>query len=45
MAAPYANFGTMTSILMTDVVNKTLYSTHFHIAPKGVTSTPLFPMI
>jgi hypothetical protein len=44
MAAPYANFLTMTSILMTDVVNTTIYSTHFHIAPKGVTSTPLFPM-
>lgn len=43
--APFANFGTMIAIFMTDTVNTTLYSTHFHIAPRGVTSTPIFPMI
>jgi hypothetical protein len=43
--APTANFGVMTAIWMTDAVNKTIYSTHFHISKFGPTTPPLFPMI
>lgn len=43
--APVGSFGLMTSLLMTDLINTTIYSSHFHISPRGPTSTPIFPMI
>jgi hypothetical protein len=43
--SPLGFFGTMTAVWMTDVINKTIYSTHFHIAKGGPTTPPLFPMI
>ena len=45
MAAPLGNFLIMTSILMTDVVNTTLYNFHQHPAPRGITGFPTLPMI
>jgi len=43
--APLGNFGVMSAIWMTDVINKTIYSTHIHKAPRGITSTPILKMI
>lgn len=43
--APVGTFGLMAATLMTDLINKTIYSTHFHKAPKGFTGTPIFKMI
>jgi hypothetical protein len=43
--APLGNFGVMTAIWMTDAINKTIYSTHFHFARGRPTTPPLFPMI
>ena len=45
MAAPFGNFLIMTSILMTDVVNTTMYNAHQHPAPRGITGLPTLPMI
>lgn len=43
--APVGTFGLMTAVLMTDVVNTNIYSAHIHPAPKGMTGTPIIPMI
>jgi hypothetical protein len=43
--SPVANFGLMSAILMTDVVNRTIYNMHFHICPDGRTSPPTIPMV
>lgn len=43
--SPLGNFGIMTAILMTDVINKNFYNTHIHKAPKGWTSPPRLKMI
>jgi len=43
--APLGNFLIMTSILMTDVVNTTMYNAHQHPAPRGITGLPTLPMI
>jgi hypothetical protein len=39
--APIANFGIMTARLMTDTVNKAIYSSHIHRTPHGVSSGPI----
>jgi hypothetical protein len=44
VAAPLGNFGTMTAVLMTDIMNTSIFDTHIHRA-KGFTSPPLFGMI
>ena len=45
MSAPLAEFGTMTAILMTDLINTGIYDAHFHLA-KGVPTTPsMMPMV
>lgn len=38
--APLANFGTMSAVMMTDIVNTTLYDIHTHLSPKGPTGPP-----
>jgi hypothetical protein len=43
--APLGNFGTMTSILMTDLINTSIFDTHIHPSPKGPTGLPSLPMI
>ena len=43
--SPLAEFGLMTSILMTDVVNTTIFDTHVHPAPRGVTGPTLTPFL
>jgi hypothetical protein len=35
----------MSAIWMTDIINKTIYSTHIHPAPRGLTGTPILKMI
>lgn len=45
MNAPLGNFGTMSAILMTDLINTGLYDVHMHPSPKGMTGTPTMPMI
>jgi hypothetical protein len=35
----------MNAILMTDVINTNIYSSHKHPAPKGVTGPPFTPMV
>lgn len=45
MNAPIGNFVLMTSILMTDVINTTIYSSHIHVCPDGLTSTPIIGMV
>jgi len=45
MAAPLGNFLIMTSVLMTDIVNTTMYDFHQHPAPRGITGFPTLPMI
>ena len=44
VAAPLGNFGTMSAVLMTDLINTSIFDTHIHRA-KGFTSPPLFGMI
>lgn len=39
------NFGVMNAGLMTDNINTTLYDYHTHVAPYGMTSTPLVKMV
>ena len=36
-------FGIMGSILMTDVINSSIYDFHCHPAPKGSTGAPYIP--
>jgi len=43
--SPLGNFGIMTAILMTDTINKRIYNTHIHKAPKGWTSPPRMKMV
>jgi len=43
--SPFGNFGIMTAVLMTDSINKRIYNTHIHKAPKGWTSPPRLKMI
>ena len=43
--APLANFGTMSAVMMTDIVNTTLYDSHIHISPKGPTGPPIPSMV
>lgn len=45
MVSPLAEFGMMTSILMTDVINSTIFDTHIHPAPKGVTGPTFSPFM
>jgi hypothetical protein len=45
VTAPLGNFIIMKSILMTDVVNTTMYNFHQHPAPRGITGFPTLPMI
>lgn len=42
--APLGDFGTMSAVLMTDIMNTSIFDTHIHRA-KGFTSPPLFGMI
>jgi hypothetical protein len=39
------NFNIMNAILMTDVINTNIYSSHKHPAPRGVTGPPFTPMV
>jgi hypothetical protein len=48
--APLANFalakiGIMDAVLMTDIINSSIFSSHIHIAPYGPTSPPLTPFL
>jgi hypothetical protein len=43
--APIGTFGLMTAVLMTDTVNTNIYKTHIHPAPRGMTGTPILPMV
>jgi hypothetical protein len=43
--SPLGNFGIMTAILMTDTINKNIYNTHIHKAPRGWTSPPILKMV
>lgn len=48
--APLANFamakiGIMDAVLMTDVINSSVYNSHIHTAPYGPTSPPLTPFL
>ena len=48
--APLANFalakiGIMDAVLMTDIINSTIFNAHIHIAPYGPTSPPLTPFL
>ena len=45
MNSPMANFGTMSAVLMTDLINTSIYDSHIHISPKGPTTPPLMPMV
>lgn len=43
--APLGTFGTMDAILMTDLINTSIFNSHKHPAPKGVTGAPFLPMV
>lgn len=43
--APKGTFGYMDAVLMSDIVNTTIYDSHIHIAPLGPTSSPLSSMV
>lgn len=43
--APTGNFGLMSAILMTDVVNTTLHNFHLHPVPRGISGPPFPTMI
>lgn len=45
MNAPMGNFGTMSAVLMTDLINTSIYDSHIHPAPKGMTGVPSMPMV
>jgi hypothetical protein len=42
--APIGTFGTMDAILMHDVINTSIFDSHLHSAPTGITSPPLSKM-
>ena len=43
--APLGDFGTMSAVLMTDIINASIFDTHLHLAKGKETSPPLFGMI
>lgn len=43
--APLGSFGIMDAILMTDLINTSIFDSHLHKVPKGISSPPLLPMI
>ena len=43
--AGLGNFGTMSAVLMTDLINTVIYDTHIHPHPKGPTGVPTLPMV
>lgn len=43
--APLGTFGIMSSVLMTDLINTSIYDVHIHPAFKGPTGPPLLPMV
>ena len=45
MNAPLGNFGTMSAVLMTDLINTGIYDSHIHPTPKGMSGPPTLPMI
>jgi len=45
MNAPLGNFGTMSAVLMTDLINTGIYDTHIHPTPKGMSGPPTMPMV
>jgi hypothetical protein len=45
MNAPLGNFGTMSAVLMTDLINTGIYDSHIHPSPKGMTGPPAMPMV
>lgn len=45
VAAPLGTFGIMAAVLMTDVINATMYNFHQHPAPRGITGFPTLPML
>jgi hypothetical protein len=45
MNAPLGNFGIMDAILMTDLINTSIYDVHIHPTPRGLSGPPLLPMI
>lgn len=45
MNAPTGNFGTMSAVLMTDLINTTIYDSHIHPSPKGMTGPTVMPMV
>lgn len=45
MISPLTEFGIMSAITMTDVVNSSIFDFHIHPAPKGMTSLPTTPFI
>ena len=44
MNSPLSNFGNMFAIMMTDVVNTSIYDTHIHPTPKGPTGPTTMEM-
>ena len=45
MSAPVGTFSYMTSILMTDTINTTIYNTHIHPTPRGPSGPPSSKMV
>lgn len=45
MNAPLGNFGTMSAVLMTDLINTGIYDSHIHPTPKGMSGPPTLPMV
>jgi hypothetical protein len=43
--APLGSFGIMDAILMTDLINTSLFNSHIHPVPKGISGPPILPMI
>ena len=43
--APTGNFGTMSAVMMTDLINTVIFDTHIHPSPKGPTGVPTTPMV
>jgi hypothetical protein len=45
MVSPLTEFGLMTAITMSDVVNSAIYGSHFHPTPKGPSGPPTMPFL
>lgn len=45
MISPLTEFGLMSAITMTDVVNTAIFDSHIHPAPRGVTGPPSSPFL